>query len=351
MNTKVFSTKKYVALSMLIFVSAGLTGCGSVEIGIEPTPSPDMLTYTNGAYGFKFSFSEEWTLAEEDHAVVLSQDTLTLRINHRRESEDIDPHFGRTGAPGGDFIYADKVSFMGQVIPAQAILYDLKYKAVFYNGTSPITVDDLVFSIVLEDLKTDYETLDIPETKQAEAKSILESFMRIEATGLPSEVRNSGGETIPMDGPGTAVDDEIDQPWWTYVNADYGFIFRYPPNLIVTEEANLVKVRQGALQLEIAFRRADEDVQIASMDALSGKFQPADDIHFLGLEVQSFQNIFDEQVKAVFYGGPGLEIEVGELRFAISLVDTTAESDFDRVDIDYSVQELMGQILASFDTE
>ena len=73
MNTQNSSTKLYVVLSLLILVMMGLVGCGTLEvgalpvdaaseasgtgiqIGIEPTPIPETLTYTNNLYGFKVS--------------------------------------------------------------------------------------------------------------------------------------------------------------------------------------------------------------------------------------------------------------------------------------------------------
>ena len=82
---------KYLALSSLILIIIGLAGCGpleigvlpadaeventgeagateageaqvkGIEIGIEPTPMPETLTYTNNFYGFKFDYPETWT--------------------------------------------------------------------------------------------------------------------------------------------------------------------------------------------------------------------------------------------------------------------------------------------------
>ena len=76
MNTKKLSVKLYAALSLLTLAMMVLVGCGTLEvsaspvdaagaegaqstgiqIGIEPTPTPETLTYLNNFYGFKFNF-------------------------------------------------------------------------------------------------------------------------------------------------------------------------------------------------------------------------------------------------------------------------------------------------------
>lgn len=153
---------------------------GAIEAGVEPTPLPGRKTYTNEDYGFGFDYPETWALSEADHEVVLQKGTNRLGINFRWADEQVD-NFGRTGMGAGDFIYAGKVNFMNQVIPAEALLFEKKTKAVFYGETGRVEIDDLVFIIALEDLKTDYTKVDLPEETITEANAILESFKRIEA--------------------------------------------------------------------------------------------------------------------------------------------------------------------------
>ena len=181
MNTKNLSSKLYVALTLVVLAMMGLVGCGSIEvgavdatsieadaeefkaieIGIEPTPMPMQLTYANDFYGFKFDYPETWTFSEEDHGVVLMKGTNRLGINFRWINENIHPFFGRTGMGGGTPIYTDKVSFMGQIIPEYVVELEHLRKYVIYTDTSLVEIDDLVFAIVLEDLETDYMTLDL----------------------------------------------------------------------------------------------------------------------------------------------------------------------------------------------
>ncbi|NOQ39152.1 MAG: hypothetical protein GQ562_02460, partial [Anaerolineales bacterium] len=210
MKPKRFTTKQYLAQMLLILVMLGLVGCGSIEVGavdadspdnssievgIEPTPMPEMHTYTNEYYGFKFDFPNTWTLSEEDHGVVLMKDTNRLGINFRWVNENIHPNFGRTGMGGGTPIYTAKLNFLGQLIPENVVELDHLRKYVIYSDTNQIEIDDLVFAIVLEDLETNYTTLDLPQDVIEEARTILETFERIAATGTPPDDESADATT------------------------------------------------------------------------------------------------------------------------------------------------------------
>jgi hypothetical protein len=153
----------------------------------EEGASPGWQSHGNEEYGFAFRYPETWTLVEEPHLVKLSQGTLILSIAHGWASN---PGFrfmgGRTGIPAGDLIYRDKVSFLDQSIRVQVLEYERKDKIVLYGGTDLVEAGDLVFNIWLENADgASYSELDIPQALQAEAKAILESFERTEATGKP----------------------------------------------------------------------------------------------------------------------------------------------------------------------
>ncbi len=149
MKTKKIPINLYLALALVFLILPMLVGCGTIsagavqpeqenqgaaetesggialgeigtiEVGVEPTPLPEGITYTNETYEFAFEYPETWTLIEEDHGVVLQQGPNRLTINFRWADEQID-RFGRTGMGVGDLIYAGKVNFMNQVIPAES---------------------------------------------------------------------------------------------------------------------------------------------------------------------------------------------------------------------------------------
>lgn len=193
MDTQLRTIKLFLILALFVAMIAPLLGAcspaivGAVEIGVEPTPTPEMLTYTNDNYGFKFNYPATWMLSEVDHGVILSQGTNQLGVRFRWITENIDPQFGRTGMAAGTPIYSGKVSFMGQIVPENVVELDHQRKYVIYGESQPIEIGDVAFAIVLEDLKSDYMTLDMPESVIAQASQILESFQRIEATGTPPQ--------------------------------------------------------------------------------------------------------------------------------------------------------------------
>jgi hypothetical protein len=264
----------------------GLTGCGGleigaispdtagedgvqsdaprkgIEIGIEPTPMPENLTYTNDFYGFKFDYPETWTLTEKDHGVVLKKSTNRLGINFRWVNEDF--NFGRTGFGGGTPIYSDKVSFMGQLIPEYVIELEHLPKYVIYSDTSLVEIDDLAFAIVLEDLETDYMTLDLPEEIIAEAKTILESFVRIKATGAP-----------PEDIPTSEVDGY--PPEKTNVVAWLGHIASLPEGSQYDDMVMLIP--EGAGEFGLTGATPEIEAEIQSLRDAEG---PNEYIHFWG---------------------------------------------------------------------
>lgn len=369
MNAKQQVFIQYLALSSLILVFIGLAGCAPLEvgilpadadsgsngdnglaesedagyngiqIGIEPTPMPETFTYVNDFYGFKFDYPETWTLKEKDHGVDLKQGNNHLRINFRWGEEDF--NFGRTGMAAGTPIYSDKIIFMRETIPQYTVELDHRAQYVIYSDTFLVEVDDLVFGIILEDTLTDYNELDLPDEVIAEAKTILESFERIEATG-------THGESSPAPEAGVINPVSPDPDWLLYTNTDYDFGFYYPADMTVVEEPNLVKVGRDSVQLLIAFRNIDEDVQIVEPMTLTGKYYPIDEFDFLSRELRVFINTFDERVKALYFGEIGLEQDDGSLVTAIHVQDTSADEISTGAEIDERLIAEMTSIVKSF---
>lgn len=190
MNGKLRAIKVILFLAFVIAILVPLTACapaalGAVEIGIEPTATPAVLRYTNVEYGFAFEYPTTWTLAEQDHAAILTQGSSRLTLNFRWVTENIDPTLGRTGMAAGTPIYSGKVAFLGMALPINVVELDNLRKYVIYGDTGSTEVGDLAFGIVLEDLQTDYMELNLPEQTISEANAILESFKRIPASGSP----------------------------------------------------------------------------------------------------------------------------------------------------------------------
>ncbi len=359
--------KMYLALLLLILVMMGLEGCGilevgalpvdpisatngdgveakeeqstGIQIGIEPTPTPEILTYTNDFYGFKFDYPRTWVLTEIDHGVVLMQDSNRLMINFRWANEVIAPF--QTGMAAGTPIYSDKISFMNQVVPVYIVELDHKAKYVLYSEEGAINVDDLVFIPVLEDLETDYMTLELPETIIAEAALVLGSFERIAATG-------SNPIVTPAQEPATAGLEDM----YVYENIEYGFTFSYPSFMSLAEEPNKVTLNyDGNMQLTIAYRHVDENINISGMSEVPGQIVPYGDVQFLGDSVEAVLDNHDGLTKFVYLGVPGMELGEGSpLRFVISLASTDG-SGISNAQVDWILKVFENFVLTSSSNE
>jgi hypothetical protein len=148
----------------------------------EDEPYPGWASYVNTDYGFSFRYPITWALEEvparEDErgtwasSVKLTQGMLRLIVQYMRTSEDV---LLEGGFGAGDVVDRGTVTFMGQEVPRQALVFEGQTKAVFCAAE----VDGLVFRVQLDDDPgegVDYGTIDIPEPAQAEMDVIMGSF-------------------------------------------------------------------------------------------------------------------------------------------------------------------------------
>jgi hypothetical protein len=331
-----------------------LSACGpeTLVVGLEPTPTPTPLptpvvrSYINSEYGFTFRYPETWALSEEPHLVKLSQGTLVLNVAHGwASSPGFSPMGGRTGMPAGNFIYGDKVFFLNQVIPAGILEYERKDKKVLYGGTGLVEAGDLVFNIWLEDLDSaNYDELDIPKDVQAEAKEILESFDRIEATGKPP---------APTATPAPSVEKDL----ITYANEAYGLAFVYPSDWELEEipagqevpggeSAETVHLRQGRSRLGIQFKREGEATVLGPSDRPAGEIDQRGTVTIFGHEFPRQVLVFEGKVKSVFVRGQmeGLEL------YAQLDGGEGVQMAYEDIEIPESAQGAMEAILGSLTT-
>jgi hypothetical protein len=210
MNTSKLSKNIYMRLSILPLLLLGLVGCaisemiivgpkttgvgvedsyvkepGGVDLdstsaGYESTPGPETRTYSNEIYGFQFEYPDTWKIVDVYRGIALVKGNNRLTIQFDWLDEVTGRHFGRTGIPAGDLIYEGKIRFMDQIVFADVLIYEKKYKGVFYGGTSQIEIDNLAFVITLEDQESDYLAVDLTDEIINEAQSILETFKWID---------------------------------------------------------------------------------------------------------------------------------------------------------------------------
>jgi hypothetical protein len=326
---------KSVKLIVSVLITLGvltLAACTpeTLQIGIEPTlapsptPTPVWQRYENREHGFSFGYPETWTLAEEPNVVTLRQGTLVLRIGFRWEAESIDISGGRSGMPAGEFVYGDKIFFLGQAIPAQVLQYERQDKMVLYD-TSVIEESDLVFSIVLESVdNADYASLDIDKQVQAEVAQMLASFKRFEPTLRPTPA--------PKPSPATELA--------TYTNDEYGFAFDYPAGWeFWSAESHLVQLERGSTSLHIGFMYLFESVDIwAGRQLPAGEIVQEGAVDFAGQALARLVIESGGEETAVYYGGAPSMINAGDVEFSIYATATAAIPAEDQAQMDAIVE-------------
>jgi hypothetical protein len=193
-------------------------------------------------------------------------------------------------------------------------------KFVFNDGESYVFEQLGYFPLWYSINASQNESLKIRIEHYAETGEIVEVSGKL-LVGIPdvngTRIEISSIELRSMVGPRPDITDGI-----LYENREYGFSFLYPSHMTVMEAPNKVLVNHGTLQLTVAYRRVDENIQIAEMGELSGQFHLYTEVFFLGQPVQPSLNIHDGLITAVYLGGPGVELGEGTpLRFVVSLVN------------------------------
>jgi hypothetical protein len=301
-----------------------------------PVGFPTPVYYRNEETGISFSYPDDWTMEEEANVIVLRYGSISLRIAYRGVGEQV-TLWTRTGIPAGDAVVLDSpVSFLGQTLSKNGLVYEDKLKAVFYGGRPVCIVksDRMDFNITLEDLGSDYLALDIPNDVLHEVESILASFEVVSTEdGPPNELS-------------------------TYVNSEYGFSLQYPPTwtaVEVNDEAFVgpgsrsVQLSQGAVTLVVGYRRAGEDTIAMGGGAQTGDFESRGTVFVGDNHVPRQVLVFEGKDKAVFYGWePGSHIGAGWNVFAPRLVDF-AQVDYRDVELSQEVQNEADLILSSLE--
>lgn len=156
------------------------------------------VRYANETYGFAFAFPPEWELVE-------GQNYLCLNYLPQRENKliigfkwfnDQQTTITRSGVAAGELTTDGAIQFLGREINRNILLYEGRDKAILYNNAAPVRISDLLFTLSLDDFSIPYETAELtPEIIQT-ADAIVASFELIDRL---------------------------------YVNENYGFILRRPP--------------------------------------------------------------------------------------------------------------------------
>lgn len=306
------------------------------EVAIEATAGPPaQIGYSNEQTGISFSYPSHWMMEERENAFTFRNGPVMLQITYRNVGEQV-TLWTRTGIPAGDIVFLESpVSFLGQALSKNGLVYENNLKMVFYGGRPVCIVkaDAMEFNITLEDQESDYLALNLTDEDLVEAESILTSFE------IPSTEDSPSSELL------------------AYINPEYGFSLQYPPTwtaVEVNDEAFIaagsrsVQLSQGTVTLVIGYRRAGEDTIIIGGSAPAGDFESRGTVFLTDNDVPRQVLVFEGKDKAVFYGEPGSLIGAGGLVFAPRLEDS-AQVDYRNIDLSQEVQNQADLILSSLE--
>ncbi|HLO18251.1 MAG TPA: hypothetical protein VK206_25695 [Anaerolineales bacterium] len=129
-------------------------------------------------YGFSLAIPRQWGICiRYENSIYICprpSSTISLTVGFRRTAEDLT--IQRTGVGAGEVVTEGKVYFLGEQISRDILIYQDKVKAVLYNNAVETKRDNLVFTLSLDDWKTDYEAVSLSPEVQATADKIIESF-------------------------------------------------------------------------------------------------------------------------------------------------------------------------------
>lgn len=343
---------------LLLGLTVLLAACGTFEVGLVPTPTPTpaLLRYINGAYGFAFTYPSEWSVTEDAHTVWLRKNTLVLRIGYKRvdEAEEIGASLS---VPTEGTVYVQKLTFLGQTMPAEATIYNRKLKAITYHPARPEASEDLVFAISLTDAAGErdleaYEEVDISDTVLEEVRAILESFERMPAM---IEAHEEGADAAPQPTETPAPRATRRPDWAQYVNAEYGFSFAYPPSWSLTQTAgggsapfgpgaDAVQLLRGDAALTIEVQRIGEDHDLGVGRTSVGEAANQGSLLFMGEAITAQVLSSGSQVNQILFRHQTSDLDF----FVILAQDQNSVLNHEDFQLSEPIQEEAEAILSSF---
>ncbi|HVN54531.1 MAG TPA: protease inhibitor I42 family protein [Anaerolineaceae bacterium] len=161
---------------------------------------------------------------------------------------------------------------------------------------------------------------DVPPQKTFEAVIIIS-----EVSGTPAASSNEPPAPNPAQAVVTYPLDGM-KGWTTYIDQDYGFSLQYPPEWKLEEAQGILEGHAIWLipnttrlaRLQVAFRRANEDIQLSRSGLGSGELVPAGKVLFLGEEIQRQVLVFEGKHMTVMYTCPGC-MQRGDLVYDFDL--------------------------------
>jgi putative hemolysin len=168
--------------------------------------------------------------------------------------------------------------------------------------------------------------------------------------------RGECGSTVPAT---EAQDISVYAGWIEYVESNYGFKFRYPPEWTAELDLrndsmtyqHLLWLRApskpvAGVEMMIAFERIGENVGIQRTGIGAGELIERGSVNFFGEPAKRIVLVLDGKDMEVMYGYTGA-FERGDMRFAVSLSYVGVE----RLGLTPELEQTADLIVASFDWE
>lgn len=185
-----------------------------------------------------------------------------------------------------------------------------------------------------------------PDPSRTETPLPLKPQLTLPAPASPTA---ESGQLPPLPG---APEPEEPSEWTEYVDADYGFTFRYPAErwtvLYQVDDPNGLALvyHEMAIALRMRFKRDGEAADLQLYGGADGDLTAQGTIRFLGKEVERTALVFQDVTTRVFYNQTS-PIPRGDMLFSFALVsnrDTPAT-----ILLPEDVQAEADQILESFE--
>lgn len=135
--------------------------------------------YTNADYDFRFRYPPSWTLVERPNmlALVYRGASIILGIGFKRSGEEVE--LQQYGGAAGDFVSRGTITFLGEEIEKDVLVFQGVDKEIHYNETSEINRNGLIFTLAVKSNRN-YDKAIIPEEIQVAADEVLATFELIE---------------------------------------------------------------------------------------------------------------------------------------------------------------------------
>jgi hypothetical protein len=267
------------------------------DLPTQPHPETGELwqRYANDSYGFAFLVPPAWDLVEGQNGLCLvDQSNPDVRFVVGYKWADDDLVITRTGVAAGELTNTGEVTFLGREIERNVLRYEGKDKKILYDNAAEIRINELMFSLGLDDFTVPYETAELTTEAMETADAIVASFELIDRL---------------------------------YVNETYGYSFILPPEWRVSPEwvsgANAVwlnyRPSRSDIRFTIAFKWEDEDdIRIVRTGVADTDEILRDEIEFLGQTIDRNVFRYEDKNKAILYANAG-HINVNGRYFTLSL--------------------------------